>query len=169
MEIEVEIEEDENDLSDIVSSQSSDGNDSYVDDELESESVHMVSKVPSIVLDPPPVRSTTSSASIAASMMGIQRPIIPVINQTEARVIQNLSVSIGSNYKKIAPAFNAIAQGSTSMTFKTPQHIENFISSTTAATTTTTTSKTKAPSKRGGDRKSKKFKESRMNQNQNES
>jgi hypothetical protein len=52
------------------------------------------------------------------------------------------------------------------MTFKTPQHIESFISSMTAVTTTTTTSKTKAPSKRGGDRKLKKFKESRMNQNQ---
>ena len=165
-----EDEEEESDLSDISSVQSSDRNDSDVDDDTDSEPVYMTYKLPSIVLDPPPQDTSTHSAAIAASMMGIQRPIVPVVNQTEARVIQNLVHSVGTNFKRIAPAFNAIAQESSSMMFKTPQHIQAFMNmnaTTSMSNTITSSSKIKAPSRRGGDRKSKKFKESTMNNNQN--
>jgi hypothetical protein len=73
-------EEEESDLSDISSVQSSDGNDSDVDHDTESESVYMTYKVTSIALDPSPQDRNTNSAAIAASIMGIQRPIVPVIN-----------------------------------------------------------------------------------------
>jgi hypothetical protein len=56
--------------------------------------------------------------------------------------------------------------------FKTPQHIEAFMTMsgiTSMSNTITSSNKMKAPSRRGGDRKSKKFKESRMNNNLNKS
>jgi hypothetical protein len=56
--------------------------------------------------------------------------------------------------------------------FKTPQHIEAFMTMsgiTSMSNTITSSNKMKAPSRRGGDIKSKKFKESRMNNNLNKS
>jgi hypothetical protein len=154
--------EEELDLSDSSSIQSFDdivdSDSDYHDEDIPSK---VITKIPGIILDQAPKLRNTSSASMAASMMGIQRPIIPVSSQTEARVIQQLSQSVGTNPTQITSLYNSIAQASSSMMFKTPQHIESFLSMIATAPASTNSTQKAVRSSRGGDRKSKKFKESK--------
>jgi hypothetical protein len=99
------------------------------------------------------------SAQAAASLMNMPRPIIPISTPTEQKVVEQLAIPFRNDFKAMAAAYNSIAQISSSMTLKTPQHMESFFNLRGGiASSISNTTKNMARKGRGGDRRSQKFK-----------
>ena len=162
-------EEDDVDLSDVSSitsfdclsdSDPSDGENENISNNTQA-SPERIIRSPGVITDANAQRSwAPSSAQTASSLMNISRPILPVCNLTEQRVVEQLVAVYGNDCNQIATAFNGIAQISAAMTFKAPHHIEASLSSH-LSTSTSSNAKNRVRKGRGGDRRSKKFRESK--------